>query len=159
MVFVATLLSLGALNYYMLFPAKDDVIAVETLRQEHVAQLLEGSVDAVLTQAEGVLLEVRENLRNDSFQAALRRLSQSESENNEFLQAIVVRDDDGTPIKTSDPELTEIADGAPEFFATHTGQKEPALYLTADAKPVRWHVADLAFRAGGRVRRRLGLDH
>ncbi len=127
--FVATLLSLGALNYYLLFPAKDKVIAVETVRQEHVAHLLEGSVDAVLNQAEGVLLEVRDNLRNTAFKPQFDAYLKAESANNEVLQAIVVRDDDGTPIKTSDPELTEIADGAPAFFATHTDRKN-LLYIS-----------------------------
>ncbi len=128
-VFSTAVIALGALNYYLLVEVKDKVIANETLRQQHVARLLEGSVDAVLSQAEGVLLEVRENLRNDSFNPQFDDYLKAESGNNDVLQAILVRDSDGTPLKTSDSALPGMDDGAPEFFAAHTDDKS-LLYVS-----------------------------
>jgi PAS domain S-box-containing protein len=116
-VFLAALLTLAAANYYLLVPLKRSTIEGEAAELEHVARTMGSSVSSVLRHVEGVLEEVDENYKRDTFGFKLREYLQVEGSSIEAINAITVRDDRGRVISSSTRQPNAIRDGAPAYFA------------------------------------------
>lgn len=116
-VFFAAAIGLGALNYALLVPVRQATIDAEIVELRQVADLMNGSVSALLRRVEGTLDGVEQTRQMDTFGVNLDAYLQVESSSIEAISAITIRDARGRALASSSRLPNEIDDGAPAFFA------------------------------------------
>ncbi len=115
-VFLAAVIGLGALNYFLLVPLKQRALDSESVQLEHVADLIDSSVTALFREIEGALHEIEAYGASHPLGDGDDYL-RMETQSITAIAAIAVRDAEGKIVRSSSSKPIEIDDGAPAFFA------------------------------------------